>query len=176
MSPPRNARIACASFTFRCIDIGEAYRSLRLLHPIMSNSPLSDDSSTDEETRQENQALYPLLRTTPEERDYHTIPGSAQATIACLTHRTAQANPLVQRCSQDRRLQRHFSPVSFSTTRSTSQQVSNQTQNQPIQRQWLVRNHEHYSIQGNQQSSQRLQHIQVATPPNRITSTICSIS
>ena len=44
---------------------------------------MSDDNTSDEETN-------PQLRTTPEERDYRTIPGSAQATKAALSYSRAQ--------------------------------------------------------------------------------------
>lgn len=165
MSPPRNARIACAYIPILSLDLGEAYRSLRLLHPIMSNSPLSDDSSTDEETRQENQALYPILRTTTEEREYNTIPGSSQATIACLMHRTAQANPLVRRFAQERRPRRQYTPYPTSPTTpirpqpAPNQSTSHRSSSQQIQPQ-----------------TQRYQQVQLATPPNRVTSTICTIS
>ena len=40
---------------------------------------MSNNDTSDEETD-------PRLRTTPEERDYRTIPGSAQATKAALSH------------------------------------------------------------------------------------------
>ena len=50
---------------------------------------MSDDDTSDEETD-------PQLRTTPEERDYSTVPGSAQATQAALMHSRAQTNPTVE--------------------------------------------------------------------------------
>ena len=37
------------------------------------------------------------LHTSPEERLYHTVKGSAQATQAALVHTTAQCNPTVKR-------------------------------------------------------------------------------
>ena len=51
---------------------------------------MSDDDTSDEETD-------PQLRTTPEERDYGTVSGSAQATQAALSYSTAQTNPTVER-------------------------------------------------------------------------------
>ena len=51
---------------------------------------LSDSDSSEEETSQH-------LRTSPEERLYNTIKGSAQATQAALTHTMAQCNPTVER-------------------------------------------------------------------------------
>ena len=51
---------------------------------------ISDSESSEEETSQH-------LRTSPEERLYHTIKGSAQATQAALAHTTAQCNPTVKR-------------------------------------------------------------------------------
>ena len=54
------------------------------------NDHLSDSDSSEEETSQ-------LLCTSPEERLYHTIKGSAQATQTALAHTTAQCNPTVKR-------------------------------------------------------------------------------
>ena len=54
------------------------------------NDYLSDSDSSEEETSQH-------LRTSPEERLYHTIKGSAQATQATLAYTTAQCNPTVKR-------------------------------------------------------------------------------
>ena len=45
---------------------------------------------SEEETNQ-------YLRTSQEERLYHTVKGSAQATQAALAHTTAQCNPTVKR-------------------------------------------------------------------------------
>ena len=50
---------------------------------------MSDDDTSDKGTD-------PRLRTTPEERDYGTIPGSTQATQAALSHTRAQTNPTVE--------------------------------------------------------------------------------
>ena len=54
------------------------------------NDYLSDSDSSEEETSQH-------LRTSPEERLYHTIKGSAQATQAALAYTMAQCNPTVKR-------------------------------------------------------------------------------
>ena len=51
---------------------------------------LSDSDSSEEET-------CPHLRTSPKERLYHTVKGSAQATQVALAHTTAQCNPTVER-------------------------------------------------------------------------------
>ena len=51
---------------------------------------LSDSDSSEEETSQH-------LSTSPEERLYNTIKGSAQATQAALAHTTVQCNPTVER-------------------------------------------------------------------------------
>ena len=50
---------------------------------------ISDNDTSDEETN-------PCLRTTPEERHYRMIPGSAQATQAALSYSRAQTNPTVE--------------------------------------------------------------------------------
>ena len=50
---------------------------------------MSDDDTSDEE-------VDPRLQTTPEERQYETVPGSAQATQAALSHTRAQTNPVVE--------------------------------------------------------------------------------
>ena len=54
------------------------------------NDYISDSESSEEETNQH-------LHTSQEERLYHTIKGSAQATQAALAHTTAQCNPTVER-------------------------------------------------------------------------------
>ena len=51
---------------------------------------ISDSESSEEETSQH-------LCTSPEERLYHTVKGSAQATQAALAHTMAQSNPTVER-------------------------------------------------------------------------------
>ena len=51
---------------------------------------LSDGDSSEEETSQH-------LHTSPEERLYNTIKGSAQDTQVVLAHTTAQCNPTVER-------------------------------------------------------------------------------
>ena len=51
---------------------------------------LSDSDSSEEETSQH-------LCTSPEERLYNTVKGSAQATQVALAHTTAQFNPTVER-------------------------------------------------------------------------------
>ena len=51
---------------------------------------LSDSNSSEDETSQH-------LHTSPEERLYNTIKGSAQATQVALAHTTAQCNPTVER-------------------------------------------------------------------------------
>ena len=51
---------------------------------------ISNNESSEEETNQ-------YLRTSQEERLYHTVKGSAQATQAALPHTTTQCNPTVKR-------------------------------------------------------------------------------
>ena len=51
---------------------------------------LSDSDSLEEETNQH-------LHTSPEERLYNTVKGSAQAMQAALAHTMAQCNPTVER-------------------------------------------------------------------------------
>ena len=51
---------------------------------------ISDSKSSEEETNQ-------YLRTSQEERLYHTVKGSAQAMQAALAHTMAQCNPTVER-------------------------------------------------------------------------------
>ena len=50
---------------------------------------MSDDDTSDKE-------VDPHLQTTPEERQYRTVPGSTQATQAALAHTRAQTNPIVE--------------------------------------------------------------------------------
>ena len=54
------------------------------------NDYLPDSNSSDEETSQH-------LHTSPEEKQYHTIKASAQATQAALAHTMAQCNYTVER-------------------------------------------------------------------------------
>ena len=54
------------------------------------NNYLSDSDSSEEETSQH-------LHTSPEERLYNTVKGSAQATQVALAHTMAQCNPTVER-------------------------------------------------------------------------------
>ena len=53
---------------------------------------ISDSDSSEEETNQ-------YLRTSQEERLYHTVKGSTQAAQAALAHTTTQSNPTVERGS-----------------------------------------------------------------------------
>ena len=59
--------------------------------PKNPNSQLSDSDTLDEEP------INPILKTSIEERHYGTIPSSALATQAALSHSWAQANPTVER-------------------------------------------------------------------------------
>ena len=54
------------------------------------NDYLPDSDSSEEETSQH-------LCTSPEERLYHTVKGSAQVMQAALAHTTAHCNPTVER-------------------------------------------------------------------------------
>ena len=54
------------------------------------NKQLSDSDTLDEEP------INPKLKTSVEERQYDTIPGSALATQAALSHICSQANPTVK--------------------------------------------------------------------------------
>ena len=56
----------------------------------LPNDYLSDSDFSEEEISQH-------LRTSPEERLYNTIKGSAQATQVALAYTTAQCNPTVKR-------------------------------------------------------------------------------
>ena len=59
--------------------------------PKSPNKQLSDSDTLDDKP------INPILKTSVEERHYGTIPGSALATQAALTHFRAQANPTVER-------------------------------------------------------------------------------
>ena len=56
----------------------------------IQNDYLSHSDSSEEETSQQ-------LRTSPEDRLYNTVKGSAQTTQVTLAHTTAQCNPTVER-------------------------------------------------------------------------------
>ena len=63
---------------------------------------ISDDDTSDKE-------INPRLRTSPEERNYRTIPGSGQATQAALSFTRAQTNPTVE-CRLPRQPRSRHSP------------------------------------------------------------------
>ena len=68
-------------------------RSLMVQKETMPNSQskyLSDSDS-------ENNEINPRVKTSIEERQYNTIPGSAIATQIALSHSRVQANPTVER-------------------------------------------------------------------------------
>ena len=58
--------------------------------PSSQSKYLSDSDSDDNE-------INPRLKTSLEERQYNTIPGSAIATCIALSHSRVQANPTVER-------------------------------------------------------------------------------
>ena len=58
--------------------------------PSSQSKYLSDSDSDDNE-------INPRLKTSIEERQYNTIPGSAIATYIALSHSRVQANPTVER-------------------------------------------------------------------------------
>ena len=58
--------------------------------PSSQNKYLSDSDSDDNE-------INPRVKTSIEEKQYNTIPGSAIATPIALSHSRAQANPTVER-------------------------------------------------------------------------------
>ena len=58
--------------------------------PTNPNNQLSDSDTSDDKP------INPKLKTSVEERHYGTIPGSALATQAALSHSWAQANPTVE--------------------------------------------------------------------------------
>ena len=59
--------------------------------PVSQSKSLSDSDSSDDNE------INPRLRTTVEERQYNTIPGSAISTHIALSYSRAQANPTVER-------------------------------------------------------------------------------
>ena len=59
--------------------------------PVSQTKSLSDSDSSD------NNEVDPQLKTSVEERQYNTIPGSAIATHIALGYSRAQANPTVER-------------------------------------------------------------------------------
>ena len=52
-------------------------------------------SLTDSDTSDDTE-VNPRFKTSVEEREYNTIPGSATATRIALSHSRAQANPIVE--------------------------------------------------------------------------------
>ena len=65
--------------------------------PNSQSKYLSDSYSDDNE-------INPRLKTSIEERQYITIPGSAIATQIALSHSRAQVNPTMERVYHDRKL------------------------------------------------------------------------
>ena len=59
--------------------------------PISPSKYLSDSDSSDDNE------INPRLKTTVEERQYNTIPGSAKATHIALSYSRAQVNPTMER-------------------------------------------------------------------------------
>ena len=59
--------------------------------PVNQSKSLSDSDSSDDNK------VDPQLKTSVEERQYNTIPGSAIATCIALSYSRAQANPTVER-------------------------------------------------------------------------------
>ena len=59
--------------------------------PKNPNNQLSDSDTSDKEP------IHPILKSSIEDRYYGTIPSSALATQAALSHSRAQANPTVER-------------------------------------------------------------------------------
>ena len=59
-------------------------------------------SLTDSDTSDDNE-VNPRFRTSVEEIDYGTIPGSAITTCIALSHSTTQANPTVEQGPQSRK-------------------------------------------------------------------------
>ena len=56
---------------------------------------IPNDYLSDSDTSEEGTRLH--LHTSPEERLYHTVKGSAQAMQVALAHTTAQCNPMVKK-------------------------------------------------------------------------------
>ena len=79
---------------------------------------ISDDETSDEE-------LDPHLRTTPKERHYGTVSGSAQVTQAALSHSRVQANPTVE-CGLYRHPDTQQSPQQAKETNVTDKKTYKQ--------------------------------------------------
>ena len=59
--------------------------------PVSQSKSLSDSDSSD------NNKINPRLKTSVEERQYNTIPGSAIATCIALSYSRTQVNPTMER-------------------------------------------------------------------------------
>ena len=83
--------------------------------PNSQSKYLSDSDSDDNETN-------PRLKTSIEERQYNTIPGSAIATHIALSYSRMQANPTVERGPphQKAKTNKPFAEKTKAETRSTS--------------------------------------------------------
>ena len=64
---------------------------------VLKETKLSSQSKYLSDSDSDNNEINPRLKTSTEERQYNTIPGSAIATHIALSHSRAQANPTVER-------------------------------------------------------------------------------
>ena len=79
-----------------------------------SQSKYLSDSDSD------NNEINPRLKTSIEERQYNTIPGSAIATCIALSYSRAQANPTVERGPQRQKVKTKKPPIEDTKAETTS--------------------------------------------------------
>ena len=58
--------------------------------------PANQSKSLTDSDMSDNTEVNPRFKTSVEEREYNTIPGSATVTLIALSHSRAQANPTVE--------------------------------------------------------------------------------
>ena len=72
-------------------------RQNRILMAEKKEEPVSQSKSLTDSDSSDNNEVNPRLKTSIEERQYNTIPGSAIATRIALNYSRAQANPTIER-------------------------------------------------------------------------------
>ena len=85
----------------------------KVTKPNSQSKYLSDSDSDDNE-------INPRLKTSIEERQYNTIPGSAIATCIALSYSRAQVNPTVERGPPKQKVKTKKPPIENTKAETTS--------------------------------------------------------
>ena len=82
---------------FRALNLCSQEEEERSLMAEKKEEPVSQSKSLSDSDSSDDNEINPRLKTSVEERQYNTIPGSAIATHIALSYSRAQANPTVER-------------------------------------------------------------------------------